>query len=144
MSTRSAVQVGTTIPSIVVTDVRAEDIAVMALILRDPNPIHFDRDAVAASGLGDRFVNQGGSTMAYVMNLLVAWAGSRAAIRSIRCSFVGNVLVGDDVEVGGTVTAVTSSEDDQVVECEVWAEVVGGRRAIVGTASVLLTDGLVS
>ncbi|MFI5426643.1 MaoC family dehydratase [Aeromicrobium sp. UC242_57] len=141
MSTTVGVEVGTTIPSVIVTNIRAEDIAMMALILRDPNPIHFDRDAVAASGLGDRFVNQGGSTMAYIMNMLTAWAGSRAAITSIKCSFTGNVFAGDDVEVGGTVTTVSATDDGVRADCEVWAEVVGGRRAIVGTAVVLLPVG---
>lgn len=141
MTAASTVEVGTVIPSQTVTAVRSEDIALMALILRDPNPIHFDLDAVTASGLGDRYVNQGGSTMAYVINLLADWSGSRAAIKNIRCSFTGNVFAGDDVQIGGTVTAVRTEDGTTVADCDVWAEVVGGRRAIVGTASVQLPEG---
>lgn len=129
---------GAPLPALLVKDVRAEDITAVALILRDPNPIHFDLDAVARAGLGDRPVNQGGSTMAYVMNMLIEWAGSRSAIRRISCTFRGNVFAGDDVEVGGTVTAAHDTEAGVLAECEVWADVVGGSRAIVGTATVLL------
>lgn len=136
-----SVTVGTTIPPISVTGVRQEDIKLMALILRDPNPIHFDLDAVAKAGLGDRAVNQGGMTMAYVMNMLIAWAGSRAAITRIACQFRGNVLAGDDVSIGGTVTSVEPAETGLAVECDVWADVVGGGRAIAGSATVLLPSG---
>jgi len=132
---------GSPLPCITVTDVRPDDIKLMALILRDPNPIHFDLDAVAAAGLGDRPVNQGGSTMAYVMNMLADWAGSRSAIRRISCSFRANVFAGDDVEVGGTVLEVRETDQGDLAECEVWADVVGGARAITGTASVLLPPG---
>jgi acyl dehydratase len=129
---------GSSLPSLTITAVRADDIKVVALILRDPNPIHFDLDAIAAAGLGDRPVNQGGSTMAYVMNMLATWAGSRSAIRRINCSFRGIVFAGDDVQVGGTITAIRESDNGLLAECEVWADVVGGSRAITGTASVLL------
>lgn len=130
---------GASLPGLTVSAVRADDIKLIALILRDPNPIHFDLDAVAAAGLGDRPVNQGGSTMAYVMNMLSDWAGSRSAIRRITCSFRANVCAGDDVQVGGTITEVHETSEGAVVECDVWADVVGGSRAISGTASVLLT-----
>lgn len=128
--------VGDELPVQLVQAVREEDIRMMALILRDPNPIHFDLDDVAAAGLGDRAINQGGATMAYVMNLLTEWAGSREALRSIECSFRGNVAAGDDVSVGGRVTAVEPTTDGVLVGVEVWAEVVGGRRAIAGSATV--------
>ncbi|GGN80656.1 MaoC/PaaZ C-terminal domain-containing protein [Nocardia rhizosphaerihabitans] len=133
--------VGDELPERLVTAVRAEDIRMVALILRDPNPIHYDLAAVQAAGLGDRAINQGGATMAYVMNLLTEWAGSRKALRSIECSFRGNVAAGDDVSVGGRVTAVEPTTDGALVDVEVWADVVGGRRAIAGSATVFLAVG---
>lgn len=127
------VSVGDPIPPLVVDAVSGEHIRMMALLLRDPNPIHFDPAAAAAAGLGDTIVNQGAGTMAYAMNMLVAWAGSRSAIRSFECRFTANVLAGDRVEAGGVVTAVT---DDGTVECEVWVDHPDGRRALAGTATV--------
>ncbi|OBF37448.1 hypothetical protein A5719_21785 [Mycolicibacterium peregrinum] len=130
------VAVGTELPPQTVFGVRDEDIRIVALILRDPNPIHFDLNEVARLGLGDRAVNQGGATMAYVASYLTELAGSRAAISKLSCSFRGNVFAGDDVAVGATVTAVTDTDGGRLVECDVWADVVGGKRAITGTAVV--------
>ena len=134
------ISVGTELSPLRVDAVRRDDIKLMALILRDPNPIHFDLDAVAEAGLGDRAVNQGGATMAYVMNLLTGWAGSRAAIQRIRCEFRGYVFAGDDVEVGGRVTSTRATDAGTVAEVDVWADVIGGRRAVLGSATVLIRD----
>ncbi|WP_202796381.1 MULTISPECIES: MaoC/PaaZ C-terminal domain-containing protein [unclassified Pseudonocardia] len=114
----------------------ADKIKIMALVLRDPNPIHFDLDAVRSAGLGDREVNQGGVTMAYVINMLAAWTGSRAAVRNVDCRFSANVFAGDAVDVGGTVTAVREADGRHLVDCEVWADRGDGTRAVGGTATV--------
>jgi acyl dehydratase len=131
--------VGDALPGLRVHSVSADKIKLMALVLRDPNPIHFDLDAVAAAGLGDREVNQGGVTMAYVINMLVAWAGSREAVRTIDCRFSANVFAGDDVEVGGVITAVHEHDGRQLVDCDVWADRGDGVRAVSGRATVALS-----
>ncbi|QGP89784.1 hypothetical protein GKZ92_20400 [Gordonia sp. 135] len=131
--------VGDEIPAVRVDDVSADKIKIMALIFRDPNPIHFDTDAVRAAGLGDRYVNQGGVTMAYAINMLIAWAGSRSAIRSVTCRFQANVFEGDSIEVGGTVTDVQTIADDTTVTCDIWARLADQPEAttvIGGTATV--------
>ncbi|MDI6909233.1 MaoC family dehydratase [Nocardioides sp.] len=133
--------VGTSLPSRVICQVREEDIRIVALLLRDPNPIHYDIDEVRRLGMGDRAINQGGATMAYVMDAVVSWAGSRAHLRSIDCSFRGSVMAGDDVEVGGIVTDVRADGPDFLVTVDVWADVVGGRRAIAGTSTVVWHGG---
>lgn len=130
-------RVGTRLPERRITAVSPDHIKIVALVLRDSNPIHFDLDAVARAGLGDREVNQGGATMAYVLDLLTEWAGARGALRRIDCSFRVNVFAGDDVLVGGEVTAVTPDGADLLVDCDVWAA-VDGRRAIVGSATLAL------
>ena len=73
--------------------------------------------------------------MAYVLDLVTEWAGSRAALRTVSCSFRSNVFAGDDVVVGGEVTAITEDAAGALVECTVWAE-ANGRRAIQGSATV--------
>lgn len=132
--------VGSELPTRTVTAVRSEDIRIVALVLRDPNPIHFDLSEVQRLGLGDSVINQGGATMAYVANYLADLAGSRAGIKTMSCEFRGNVLAGDDVVVGGTVTAVDETPEGRLVGCDVYADVVGGKRAIVGRASILIGD----
>jgi acyl dehydratase len=132
------VAVGTELPASRVDDVKPDHIRLFALILRDPNPIHFDLDAVAEAGLGDREVNQGGATMAYVLNMLIGWAGSRAAVSRISCRFTANVFAGDDLLVGGRVTELSEVDGGRVAECDVWVDRIGGERALTGTASVRL------
>lgn len=131
--------VGDSLPDLRVESIDARDIMAMALVLHDPNPIHYDVAAVAAAGLGDVEVNQGGSTMAYVLNLLSEWTGSPANLRAIRCRFTSNVLAGETVTAKGTVTAVladAASPGDVLAECDVWVEREDGVRAITGTARV--------
>ncbi|MFR9805107.1 MaoC family dehydratase [Pseudonocardia sp. RS010] len=128
--------VGDTVPPLRVDSVEADKIRIMALVLQDPNPIHFDLGAVRSAGLGDREVNQGGVTMAFVMNMLAAWAGSRSAVRTVDCRFSANVFAGDAVDVGGTVTAIREVGEELLVDCDVWADRGDGVRAIAGTATV--------
>jgi acyl dehydratase len=132
------VEPGFEIPPFEVAAVEAAHIKMFALILRDPNPIHFDLAAVAAAGLGDREVNQGGATLAYVFDMLVAWAGSRAAVKRLGCRFTANVFAGDHVTARGVVTGVSNTVEGLLAECDVWVESDDGDKALAGTASVLL------
>lgn len=65
---------GQAIPEWVMPEVSAERMRTMAAILRDPNPLHWDRDAVAALplGLGRRTINQGPLGLSYMVNMLHA------------------------------------------------------------------------
>lgn len=134
------VSVGTELPVFEV-EVRAAAMKTMAVLLRDPNPIHFDRDSVAALGMGDRVINQGPTNMAYVVNMLVAWAGDPARIRALKVRFLDNVRAGDHVFAGGVVTSVAGDGRHQVAECDVWLDVVGGPRALAGSATVAIETG---
>lgn len=130
--------VGDQIPEMRIDAVDADKIKIMALVLRDPNPIHFDLDAVRAAGLGNREVNQGGVTMAYAINMLARWTGSHAAVRNIDCRFNSNVFAGDSVVAGGTVVGVRSVGDTTLLDCEVWvrSDEPDALPAVAGTATV--------
>jgi acyl dehydratase len=132
--TTGTIAIGTEIPAFRVSAVSGEHIRQMALILRDPNPIHFDLDAVADAGLGDREINQGGVTMAYIQNMLTAWVGSGAQLSRIKCRFRGNVRAGDEVVTGGVVTDIQGG----TAVCDVWADLADGTRVLDGTATVAL------
>ena len=125
------IDVGTTIPPLVVEAVPSEPMKTMALILGDPNPIHWDESAVRSLGLGERVINQGPTNKAYVINALIGWLGDPSALRSIHVRFRGNVYAGDRVEAGGEVTAV----EDGIATCDVWLDGPNGR-VISGTATV--------
>lgn len=131
---------GYTIPSFIVDPVDREHIRQVALILDDPNPIHFDLDAVASAGMGDREINQGGSTMAYIIDMITSWAGTRSALERIKCRFRDNVRAGDAVIAGGTVLEVMGSGDSRRVLCDVWVDRGDGTRVIDGTAIVAVPE----
>ncbi|MEM8682194.1 MAG: MaoC/PaaZ C-terminal domain-containing protein [Pseudomonadota bacterium] len=105
-----------TLPERRVGPVSREKMKQVALFLDDPNPIHFDPDAVRRMGLGDEPINQGPSGMGYVLDMLIDFCGRADAIRRFECRLHGNVFAGDELTAGGTVAAI----DEETVSCDVW------------------------
>lgn len=130
------ITVGAQVPEWVVESVPAEPMKTMAFVLRDPNPIHWDVDAVVKAGLGDRVINQGPTNQAYVMNALIEWLGDARRLRSMKVRFRSNVYAGDRVTAGGVVTSVREVDGEHVADCDVWLKKEDGSDAIVGTATV--------
>ncbi|MGA0839769.1 MAG: MaoC family dehydratase, partial [Pseudomonadales bacterium] len=117
--------------------VLASRMQTMAAILRDPNPVHWDRRVVAKLGYGERTINQGPLGLSYMVNMLQAWAG-HTCIRRIYMTFPRVVLDGDDITAMGTVTAVREVAGERLADCDIWLERVGGDRPLVGRATVVL------
>ena len=113
-----SVQAGDSIPEWVMERVSPERMCTMAAILRDPNPIHWDRDAVEALPLelGRRTINQGPLGLSYMVNMLHQWAGPNS-IRRIVMRFPQVVLDEERVVARGEVTAVSEEPDCQLIEC---------------------------
>ncbi len=132
------VAAGTELVPFVVKSVSVEAMKTVAALLNDSNPIHFDTETVQALGLGDRVVNQGPTNMAYVVNMLVAWAGDPGAVRALRVRFLGNVLAGDRVTARGVVTGIREHEGRRLAELDVWLERSADDRVLDGTATVTL------
>ena len=136
MSAAARVRVGDVIPPWHLESVSPARMRLLAAILRDPNPIHWDRAEVAARGLGERLINQGPTNVGYVCNALIAWAGP-AALRSLNVRFTANVFDDDAVTAGGVVTAVDESHDTSTLAtCDVWLDRGDGTRAVEGRAVV--------
>ena len=129
---------GTVIPEFVVDPVPIQNMKTMALLLRDPNPIHWDADAVRDLGMGEGVINQGPTNMAYVINMLVAWTGSPANVRSLDVRFLDNVRGGETVRAGGVVTGVEPADGPTVAHCDVWLAKQDGTNALAGTATVIV------
>lgn len=108
---------GDALPDWPLPAVDGQRMKMLALLLDDPNPIHWDADAVRALGLGDRPVNQGPANLAYVMNMLHAALPTHRLVR-LETRFLANVHAGDRVVAGGRVTARRAGE----VDCEVWLD----------------------
>lgn len=135
-----SVEPGHPIPEWVMEEVSAERMRTMAAILRDPNPLHWDRDAVAALpfDLGRRTINQGPLGLGYMVNMLHAWAGP-GCIRRIVMRFPQVVLDGERVVAGGVVTALRTEDGQQLADCDIWLR--EARRGILleGSATVCLS-----
>ena len=131
--------VGSELPPLVVKEVSAEAMKTVAVLLNDSNPIHWDVEAVRALGMGDRLVNQGPSNMAYILNMLIAWAGEPAQIRNLRVRFRGNVFAGDRVTARGVVTGLREEGGERLADLDVWLERGEDDRVLDGTATVALT-----
>jgi acyl dehydratase len=131
------VAVDSPIPSWSHGPVSSEKMKIFAAIARDPNPIHWDRAAVAERGLGERLINQGPTNLGYVINMLLAWAGP-ASIRELTVRFTSNVFDGDSVVAGGVVTAIREAQGERLADCDVWLDRGDGTRAVAGSATVAL------
>lgn len=132
----AAPDVGDALPEHTVDRVDPEKMKTMALLLRDPNPIHWDVASVQDLGMGDKVVNQGPNNMAYLVGMLAAYAGGFDRVRNLKVRFLSNVFAGDRLVAGGRVVA---NRSDGVTECEVWLRRDGNEADTVmaGTATVL-------
>lgn len=122
---------GAQIPPWEMPSVDAARMKTMAAILRDPYPVHWDREANGRLGLGGRVVNQGPLNLGYVANMLMAWAGP-ASVRRLTVSFGSPVLDGDHVVAHGRAGDVI----DGITHCDVWLT-RGDERVVTGTAEVV-------
>jgi len=130
-------RVGMALPVWTLDSVSAERMKLLAAILRDPNPIHWDPAEVARRGLGERVINQGPTNLGYVVNMLIAWAGP-SCLRRLDARFTANVFAGDRVVAGGVVTSIRERDGERVADCDVWLDRGDGMRAVAGTATVAL------
>ncbi len=133
------VQPGDIIPEWLMESVRPERMRTMAAILRDPNPVHWDRNACAALGLGQRTINQGPLGLSYMVNMLHAWAGP-GCVQRLVMTFPKAVFDGERIAARGAVTAVREVDGQRVAECDIWLERATDDRPLVGTATVKLPN----
>jgi len=129
--------VGQRLPEFKIDSVSPERMKLLAAILRDPNPIHWDGDEVARRGLGHRVINQGPINLGYITNMLMEWAGP-SCIRHLEARFTSNVFDGDSVVATGVVTAVREDNGERLVDCDVWLDRGGGGRAVEARATVAI------
>jgi acyl dehydratase len=131
------VAVGDRIPEWVMDSVSAQRMRTMAALLRDPNPLHWDRDAVAALplGLGRRTINQGPLGLSYMINMLHAWAGPDC-LRRIVMRFPNVVLDGERVVAQGEITGLREENGETLAECNIWLQHDARGVLLEGTALV--------
>ena len=133
------VAVGDKVPDWVMPSVRPERMRTMAAILRDPNPVHWDRNATEALGFGHHTINQGPLGLSYMVNMLHDWAGP-GCITRLFMTFPLVVLDGDHITAQGKVTALREDGGQRFAECDVWLKREGSDHPLQGKATVRLPD----
>lgn len=125
------------IPSRKFGPVSAEKMKTIAALLQDPNPIHWDLEAVGALGIGDRPVNQGPVTMAYLVNTVTSWTGDPGAVLSLTVRFHSTVFAEDIVLCEGNVNEITERCGETLAQCALRASTAAGE-AVAGSVIVRL------
>ena len=118
--------------------VSANGMKVFSVLMRDPNPVHFDPAFVRALGLGDRPVNQGTITMGYPITAVLEWAGGPERVVGFRCRFLRTLLADDEAIAGGEVTALETSGERTLATVAIWLDRGNGDRVIEGSATVVV------
>jgi len=109
----------------------------MAAILRDPNPVHWDKRVVSAIGFGEHTINQGPLGLSYMVNMLHDWTGP-GSITRIFMRFPLVVLDGDHIIARGKVTAVREEDGVRYADCDIWLHREGSDNPLEGSATVQL------
>ncbi|WP_101758018.1 MaoC family dehydratase [Oceanicoccus sp. KOV_DT_Chl] len=132
-------KIGHHIPEWEMASVSPEKMRTMAAILRDPNPLHWDRTAVAALplGLGMRTINQGPLGLSYMINMLHCWTGPES-IKRLHMTFPQVVLDGEHVVAKGTITQLRTEKNQALVDCDIWLEHQERGVLLSGNATVCL------
>lgn len=132
-----SVEAGTPLPLKRIASVSAPAMHRMAVILDDPNLIHLDPAAVVAAGLGDRVINQGPTSVGYMIDALRE-AFPDGKVIGIDARFIANVFGDDAVTITGTLREVTTTTDGVLVLCDMALTADPDRLALTARATVRL------
>ena len=104
----SDVSVGDALPELAIP-ITASLVVGGAVASRDFTPVHHDRAAAQAAGLGDVFMNILTSN-GLVGRYITDWAGPDATIRNVKIRLGTPNLPGDTMTLSGTVSEVADGE----------------------------------
>ena len=102
------VQVGDALPELAIP-ITASLVVAGALASRDFTPVHHDRAAAQAAGLGDVFMNILTSN-GLVGRYVTEWAGPNATIRNVKIKLGTPNLPGDTMTLTGAVSGISGDE----------------------------------
>jgi acyl dehydratase len=130
---------GMAIPPATFGPMDRNDYIKIAILLRDPNPIHLDRVYAQERHLPD-VIQQGPLNEAYLYKFLTDWLHRPWDLRKTRVRFLGNVFPGDVLACKGTITRICRKDGEPLVECEIWQENQKGERILSGEATFTLPE----
>lgn len=114
------VQAGNEIPELV-KNCSPRQLVMWAAASGDFYEIHYDVEYARSLGLPGLVVH-GALKNAFLGQLLHDWVAPRGRILRYGCSYRGMDYPGEDLRCRGTITNVTSRDDEHLVELDIWVE----------------------
>jgi acyl dehydratase len=121
----------------IVEDVRGDDMRLLAALLEDPYPVHFDERAADDHGYPD-LLNQGPANCSYLLQTVVRELDSPSDVRSYDFRFQDMVFAGETVTATATVEDTRVVDAAGIVEFSVALEKEDGTVAVDGTVTAQL------
>ena len=132
----NTVQVGDSLPDLVLPPVDRTMLALFAGASGDHNPAHIDIDVERASGMPDVFA-QGMLGMAWLGRLLTDWA-PQSQLRKFDVRFAGITHLGNAISCTGQVVEKLEHNGEPCVRVEISSANQFGQVKIVGAALIAL------
>jgi acyl dehydratase len=115
-------------------DLRAEDMKLIAALLQDPYPPHFDRERAEKLDYPG-LLNQGPANLSYLVQPVVRALDSPSDLRSFDVRFHNMVFEGQTVTATATVADTQKADGEGLVEFDLELQTEDGTVAVNGTAT---------
>ena len=99
--------------------------------------IHYDKDFALSRGLPGVILH-GWMTVSFLLQMVTQWIGETGTIKKLSCNFRGMHFPEEDVICKGTVKSKYTRDNENLVECEIWAENPKAEKTTPGIAVVSL------
>lgn len=130
------VPAGRELPAIV-KDITLPQMAMYAAVCWDFMPMHFDSGTAQGQGFRAAFAD-GPMETAFLCQVVNSWMGREGILKKISVSYRAMVFPGDRLTCKGRIARKYREGNEDLVECEVWAENQDGERPVHGIAVVRL------
>jgi acyl dehydratase len=117
-----------------VKDLQAEDMKLIAALLQDPYPPHFDRERAEELDYPG-LLNQGPANLSYLVQPVVRALDSPSNLRSFDVRFHNMVFEGQTVTATATVVDTQETDGEGLVEFDLELQTEDGTVAVNGTAT---------
>ncbi len=98
-------------------------------------PIHFDKDFAQSQGLPGVVVH-GDLMFSSLTRMLVEWTEDKGLVKKVGVSYRHIVSPNQDLQCKGRVIKKYSSDDGNIVECEIWIEDEKRNKVVTGDSVI--------
>ncbi len=103
----------------------------------DFDPIHYDKEYALNQKLPTMIIN-GRLKIAFLAQMINTFIGPSGRLRCLAVRHQGMDLVGDVITCKGKITRKYISQQEKLVDCEIWIETREGVRTATGSATFSL------